>query len=150
MHRENTIDLRIINFIQTEKILTLATCANNKPHCAICYYAYCEKLNIIIFKSTNHSEHVQQGLNNTKTAATIYSSKTTIASNKGVQLECDLITGNENQRREAQKKYYLKFPFALSFPGELWLLELTKIKFTDNSLGFKTKLNWQKNESNSP
>lgn len=144
MNCEQIIDPKIINFLQTEKILTLATCVNDKPHCAICYYVYSEKLNMLIFKSSNHCGHVQQGLINSKTAVAIHSSSNAIATAKGLQLECDFITGTESQNKEAKKVYYLKFPFALSFPGELWLLELTKIKFTDNSLGFSKKIHWQK------
>lgn len=143
MNSHNIIDPKIVNFIQTEKILTLATSFNNKPHCAICYYAYCDKLNMLIFKSSNHCEHIQQGLKNTCTAVTIYSSNS-IATSKGVQLECDFVIGNDRQKQESRKIYYSKFPFALTIPGELWLLELTKIKFTDNSLGFSKKLHWQK------
>jgi uncharacterized protein YhbP (UPF0306 family) len=67
-----------------------------------------------------------------------------MATSKGVQMECIFTKGNEEQRKRTQKTYYLKFPFALSFPGDLWLMEPTKIKFTDNSLGFSTKLHWQK------
>jgi uncharacterized protein YhbP (UPF0306 family) len=143
MDEKNSIDTRIVNFIETEKVFTLATCIDNKPHCAICYYAYSEKLNILIFKSSRSSEHIKQGLSNTKIAAAIFNSNT-IATSKGVQAEGNFIDGTEKQKNEAKKIYYLKFPFALSFSGELWLIELTKIKFVDNSLGFSKKIYWEK------
>ena len=72
-----------------------------------------------------------------------------------IQLETDLDALFLNQRQrfldeknefiESLKKiYYKKYPFAVAFPGNIWGVELTSIKMTDNTLGFGKKIEWKK------
>ncbi|MEO6902439.1 MAG: pyridoxamine 5'-phosphate oxidase family protein [Bacteroidia bacterium] len=140
----NLIDKRILDFIKKQKLFTLATCVDNKPHCSICYYAYSEELNTIIFKSSKKTNHVIEAQNNNNVALAISNDTKEIINIKGVQIEGLFFEPNENQITAAKKSYYLKFPFAITFSGEIWIIELTKIKFTDNSLGFSKKLVWEK------
>lgn len=140
----NLPDKRILDFIKSQDIFTLATCSDNKPHCAICYYAYSEKLNGLIFKSSKESLHVNEGMNNNTVAAAISHSKSDISKIKGAQIEGSFTEPNELQIKEAKHSYYKKFPFALAFSGDIFLIELTKIKFVDNSFGFAKKINWVK------
>ena len=54
--------------------------------------------------------------------------------------EVSLIESNKLKR--STELYLDRFPFAKDLPINLWILKLTYIKMTDNSLGFGKKLIW--------
>ena len=43
-------------------------------------------------------------------------------------------------------EYHKKFPFALAMSGDIYAVQLEKIKLTDNGKGFGKKINWQRAE----
>ena len=47
---------------------------------------------------------------------------------------------------EARKSYIKRFPYAAAADLELWMVEPTFMKLTDNTLGFGKKLIWQSEE----
>mgnify|MGYP003444156386 CR=1 FL=1 len=143
MNNQNSPDREIIKFMQSNSQFTIATCEDQQPYCAICYYAYSENLNAIIFKSNSGSRHINEAQGNPRVAAAIASNKNKLTDSKGVQLEGDFVEPNAEQVLEAKRCYYSKFPFALAIPGNIWLIKLTKIKYTDNRLGSLNKINWE-------
>ncbi len=136
-------DQRIRNFLRSSTSLTLATCINNFPFCAPCFFAYNEELNILVIKSSPETLHVQQALANPQVAGTILPDKMDLARIKGIQFNALFISPEGHMTAQSKKSYYLKYPFALAIPGELWTLRLTRIKMTDNTLGFGKKLIWE-------
>lgn len=144
MLNNNNLPESILNFIRTQSIFTLATSAENTPHCAICFYAYSEKLNALIFKSDRQSRHVVEGINNKNVAVAISPSKIEISKIKGAQIEGTFIEPDAEQLKEGRQNYYKTFPFAIAFAGDIWLIELNKIKFVDNTIGFAKKINWER------
>lgn len=44
----------------------------------------------------------------------------------------------------ARRAYLRRFPYAVAIEAQLWILEPTLMKFTDNTLGFGKKLIWEK------
>lgn len=143
MTNPNHPDQEIIKFLRSHHQFTMATSVEEQPYCAICYFVYSENLNAIIFKSSSDSRHIKEALRNAKVAAAIISSTNKLTESKGVQIEGKFIEPNTEQVHEAKRCYYLKFPFALAISGNIWLIELTKIKYTDNHLGHQNKLNWE-------
>jgi uncharacterized protein YhbP (UPF0306 family) len=139
-------DKRISDFIGEQRILTLATSGDNTPHCAICYYVYLQEFNCLVFKSNVESRHIQEGLKNEMVGVSIVSSsRLKINGSKGVQIEGWLKAVNTHPGAvQARSFYYKHYPIALAIAGELFVIELARIKFIDNSLGFGTKLSWEK------
>lgn len=64
---------------------------------------------------------------------------------KGVQFEGELLMEDHPLTKKAALNYYKKNPAALAMPGEIWTIQINVIKMTDNTLGFGTKLNWERN-----
>ena len=57
------------------------------------------------------------------------------------------VTGRaERGDDEARKCYIKRFPYAAAADLELWMVEPTMMKLTDNTLGFGKKLVWQSAE----
>ena len=139
-----SIDKPIQSFIENQTVLTIATCINNIPYCATCFYTFLEKYNAVAFKSNRDTQHIHEAIQNKYVAGTIVPDKSEIGKIKGIQFSGTFLEPTENLLTEAKKKYYLKYPFAAAFKGELWVIDLTSVKFTDNTLGFGKKMHWQK------
>lgn len=136
-------DQLIIAFLKSQTVLTLATAVFNKPYCATCFYAYSEQSNVLIFKSSKDTVHVQNGLQNNLVSGSILPDRLIAGKVKGVQFSGVFSSPDAGLLDEAKKKYYKKYPFALAVPGEIWVVRLNALKFTDNTLGFGKKLIWE-------
>ena len=137
------IDKRIVDFIKRHHVLTLATVSSEgEPYCAACFYAYDKEHNRLIFTSDDSTRHAQQLLENAKVAVGITLETRIVGKIQGVQ-----ICGVAQRGDDADKKLYIKrFPYAAVAPLNIWAVEPTFIKLTDNTLGFGKKLIWNSQE----
>lgn len=142
----NAVDKRIVAFLKAQTALTLATCADNEPYCSSCFYAYSEKQNLIVFKSSAETRHVSQGLANVRVALSILPDKLVTGKVQGIQLTGKFFSPEGDTMAALQKVFYKKYPFALAIGGELWAISPQSIKFTDNTIGFGKKLLWSAGE----
>jgi uncharacterized protein YhbP (UPF0306 family) len=133
-------DVHTVQFLKMQTVMTLATSQDNIPHCAMCFYIFVEEENSIVFKSKPITNHVQQALANPNVSGSILPDKLIPAKTSGIQFYGMFRKGNQH----AAKHYYQKYPFAAAVPGEVWTIELTKIIFTDATLGFGKKRHWEK------
>ena len=118
------IDPRIVRFIGRHHVLTLATVAGEQPYCSHAFYAYDPERNLLVFaadKTTRHAEEMQA---NRQVAL-------------GIALESKAVGKLQGRRR---------FPFAALAELTLWVVEISYMKFTDNTLGFGKKLIWNSKE----
>ena len=137
------IDKRIVDFIKRHHVLTLATVSSEgEPYCAACFYAYDKERNRLIFTSDDTTRHAQQMLENEKVAVGITLETRIVGKIQGVQ-----ICGIAKRGDDADKKLYIKrVPYAAVAPLNIWAVEPTFIKLTDNTLGFGKKLIWNSQE----
>ena len=137
------IDKRIIEFIKRHHVLTLATVsAQGEPYCAACFYAYDKERNRLIFTSDDATRHAQDMLANAIVAISITLETRIVGRVQGAQ-----ICGNAERGDESDKAVYIKrFPYAAVAPLNIWAVEPTFIKLTDNTLGFGKKLIWNNQE----
>ena len=136
------IDKRIIDFIRRHHVLTLATSVEGEPYCAACFYAYDKERNRLIFTSDDSTRHAQQMLENAKVAVGITLETRIVGKVQGVQ-----ICGVASRGDDGDKRLYIKrFPYAALAPLNIWAVEPTFIKLTDNTLGFGKKLIWSNQE----
>lgn len=135
---------RIISFLRKNTNLTLATSADNVPYCANCFYAYEEQHDLLIFKSSPDTNHIRQALQNRAVAGSITPDKLDAAKIQGVQFHGEFLEPENERLDSLRKTYYKKYPFAMAFPGSIWVIELTAIKMTDNTLGFGKKIEWKR------
>ena len=138
------MDKKISAFIKAQTALTIATSVDSIPYCATCFYAYLEEENLLVFKSDAETKHISDALINNNVAGSILVDKTEIGKIKGIQFNGTFLAPKGVQLKDAQKAYYFKYPYAAAMKGDLWVVELTEVKFTDNTLGFGKKLKWEK------
>lgn len=137
------IEERIIKFIKRHHVLNLATVsAEGVPYCAACFYTYDSRRNRLIFTSDDTTRHAQEMLVNRSVACAITLETRIVGKIQGVQI-CGIAERGNND----DKLLYIKrFPYTALADLNIWAIEPTFIKLTDNTLGFGKKLIWSRQE----
>lgn len=137
------MDERFIKFIKKHHVLTLATVnGEGMPYVANCFYAFDAKRNLFVFTSDLATRHGAEMAANSSVALSIVLETRIVGRVQGLQ-----VTGRaERGDDEARKCYIKRFPYAAAADLELWMVEPTMMKLTDNTLGFGKKLVWQSEE----
>jgi len=138
------MEARISEYIKHNKVFTLATCIDNVPYAANCFYCFEEETNRLIFMSNKETRHIKESIDNLSVAGTINNGVTTVAKIQGIQFTGKLIVPNGKQKNHFNKTYLIKFPFAITKLSPIWGIQLEWIKMTDNTLGFGNKLIWKR------
>jgi len=135
---------KIVDFIKEHHVLTLATSVNNVPYCANCFYVYLEDDNMFVFTSDEETKHVQDIFKNNVVAGSVVLETSVVGKIQGIQFQGKMELPKGDIKKKANKTYMKKYPFAKLMKTQLWCLELSFIKLTDNRLGFGKKLIWMK------
>ena len=137
------MDERFIKFIKKHHVLTLATVnSEGMPYVANCFYAYDTKRNLFVFTSDLATRHGAEMAANSSVALSIVLETRIVGRVQGLQVTGRALRGDD----EARKCYIKRFPYAAAADLELWMVEPTMMKLTDNTLGFGKKLVWQSEE----
>ncbi len=140
----NYPEKRIVDFINEHHVLTLATCIENQPWCANCFYVYLEDENCFIFTSDDETRHVKEVVVNAKVAASVVLETDVVGKIQGIQLTGTMLRPEDDLGSKVKMAYLKKFPFAALMKTSLWILKPDFIKMTDNRLGFGKKLIWER------
>lgn len=137
------MDERFIKFIKKHHVLTLATVnGEGMPYVANCFYAFDAKRNLFVFTSDLATRHGAEMVANSSVALSIVLETRIVGRVQGLQVTGRALRGDD----EARKCYIKRFPYAAAADLELWMVEPTMMKLTDNTLGFGKKLVWQSEE----
>ena len=137
------VNREIIHFVGDNKIASICCVSDNKPHCFTCFYSVLPEDNCLVFKSSESSTHMQILSGNNEVAGTIISSEISMLKIQGIQFE-GVVTNKDAIGIKATKSYYTRYPFAVTVPGRIWVLELHSIKYTNTTNGIKHKTEWNK------
>ena len=138
------MDENIKKYLSVNKVFTIATSISGTPYCANCFYAFDEGSNSIVFLSDKSTRHIMEATENITIAGTIQNGVTIISEIKGIQFTGEFIIPDKDVESNFYEIYYKKFPFAKERPSSIWGIKLSWIKMTDNSIGFGTKLIWER------
>ncbi len=143
------IDKRIVEFINSHHVLTLATSCGNRPYCCNCYYAYDEEQNIFVIKGSDSTRHALEIAENPFVAGSVVLETDEIGKIQGLQFTALAVKHTGNFFDDIKKIYLKRFPYAVAVPGEYLSLEIDFLKMTDNRFGFGKKLIWTKSNCES-
>lgn len=135
---------KIWSFANDQTVLNLATSSEGTPWCASCFFALEKTHKLLVFKSDDKSRHMQEAITQNLVAGTILPDKLKVGKVKGIQFQGSLLSDDGDILKAAQKKYYKKYPYAKVVPGDIWMIKLSLVKLTDNTLGFGKKLIWKR------
>ena len=128
----------ISTFLNKHHLLSIATCKENIPYCASCFYAFIKESATFVIATDAKTRHGSEALLNAHVAGTVALETKIVGKIQGVQF-----TGVFEKASESERKAYLKrFPYALAMNPVLWSIKITYLKFTDNTLGFGKKLEY--------
>jgi uncharacterized protein YhbP (UPF0306 family) len=117
--------------------------AEGQLHCFSCYYAFDEENMLLCFKTSESSLHMQILKQRPLVAGTILPDKLNKLKVQGIQFNGEMLDAEHPMAAQASKRYHLKYPFALAMPGKVCTIALHRVKMTDNSIGFGTRLLWE-------
>jgi uncharacterized protein YhbP (UPF0306 family) len=137
-----SVDKRIIEFINKHHVLTLATTHNNVPYCANCFYVYHEAKNMLIFTTDHSTKHAKDAEEQNVVAGSIVLETNVIGKIQGLQFQGEMSEPKNELLKEVKARYLKRFPVAMLMKTNLWVVDLSFLKFTDNRLGFGKKLIW--------
>lgn len=136
------IDPRIEAFIAKHHVMTLATEADGQPYCAHLFYAYDKTTRIFTVTTSAETRHGTEAIQNERVAGSITVENRTVGLLRGLQFCGRMYRPDAVQSEALRKRYLRRFPYAAAMPLDLWAIELTFAKLTDNRLGFGKKITW--------
>lgn len=134
------MDIKIQDFIDSSQVLTLAVCHENTTYVANCFYVFDREEYYLIFKSDSDSKHIQWAIKNNNVAVSIFENSGGLSNIKGVQINARFDFAN----KKYQAMYYKKYPFAKLSQGEVYVLEILWVKYTDNKLLLPKKIEYHR------
>lgn len=117
--------------------MTLTTVADGRPWSCQVFYAYDEQSNSLLFTSGADTRHIGQALLCSDVAVSIVLESRVVARLQGAQIEGCFAAAQDDRLRTI---YIKRFPFVALALGTLWQVQIATAKYTDNTLGFGTKL----------
>jgi uncharacterized protein len=138
------IDSEISKFIKVNNVATLCCTVNDAPWCFNCFYSFVEQEGVLVFKSMPDSKHAAMLLQNEIVSGTILPTVINFAAIKGIQLVGKVSIATNEHHKKAFKTYYHDYPIGKEMGGDIYVVELTALKFTDNTKGFGYKNNWMR------
>ncbi len=140
--KEESIDERIIEFINKHHVLTLASCSKNEPWCANCFYVYIKEKNLFVFTSDESTKHIKDIMVQDLVAGSVVLETSIVGKIKGLQFRGKIKRPDRLLLKKVRTAYLKRFPVAMLMKTTLWVVEATVLKYTDNRLGFGKKLIW--------
>lgn len=135
---------RITDFFKEHHVLTMAVSNNSESWCANCFYVYLKDEEAFLFTSDSDTKHIVMGLQNNQVSGSIVLETKIIGKIRGIQFTGELQKVENTEHSKYRIKYLKKFPFAIIINTDLWIIKLSKVKMTDNRLGFGKKLYWER------
>jgi uncharacterized protein len=138
------MDKLITDFISSQTVASVCCLdENNRPYCFSCFYAFDREKQLLYFKTSPASQHVKMLLKNHLVGGTIQQDKLNPFSIRGIQFSGVAYWQDGKVLDHASILYHARHPVALTMDGEIWTIQLHKIKMSINSLGMNKKVNWQ-------
>jgi len=135
----------IWKFIQENHVLSTTATWDEELWSVNLFYTSDHYNSCIWVMTDPNTQHGKLMSKNKAISGTISSQEANIHLLKGIQFSgiIELIKDGE-EYKNGLKRYQKRFPIAHLHKKALWKLSFTKIKLTNNTLGFGTKLVWEK------
>ena len=140
----SAVDPRIVAFIRRHHVMTVATVSGEGPYCANLFYAWMSGEGRFVVTSDAATRHGAEALADGRVAGSVVLETRVVGRVQGLQFRGRMERVEGEPARAARNAYLKRFPYAAAADLELWTIEPTLLKYTDNTLGFGKKLIWHK------
>lgn len=142
----NRTDSRIAEFIKEHHLAALAVTDGEDIWSWHAFYVFLEDEMSFVITSEDKTRHIgilKQGKSEIISGA-IGLETEQIGLIRGVQFKARMEFCTEAFVNRYRLSYLRRFPYAILKGGDLWILRVSELKFTDNRLGFGKKLLWKR------
>ena len=136
----------IRDFIISHHVLSLATCGDDGPWAASCFYAFDEPGAALLILSSSETRHGRHMLDRPQVAGTISGQPEALRDIRGLQFTAHATLLDRTERNEALRLYCARHPLARLHASPVWRLALDQLKFTDNRRLFGHKTRWSRDD----
>jgi len=140
----NQPEKRITEFLKKHHVLTLATCIENNPWCANCFYVWLEEEACFVFTTDETTKHGSDAVQNPEVAGSVVLETSVVGKIQGIQFRGTMEIPSGELANKSKFAYLKRFPVAIAMKTSLWVVKVNYMKMTDNRLGFGKKLIWEK------
>ena len=136
----------INRWLAKQHVVTWCVHHEGELWCANAFYLFDAQKMAFYVLTEDKTRHAQMTGQQAKVAGTVNGQPKTVALIRGVQFKGEIrrLDGEESDAR--RKHYTRRFPVAAALKAPVWEIRLDELKFTDNTLGFGTKLHWLRAE----
>ena len=139
----------ILEFIQSNHVVSFAAHTQNDFWAASCFYAFDSENARLIILTSKKTKHAQLMLENPHIVGTICGKIEEIKDIEGIQFSATANCLEEQDAQQTLQIYYQKHPLARLKPSDVWVFSLQTIKHTSNKVDFAQKSFWRKNTKQS-
>jgi len=130
------IDEKIVSFIEEHHLLSCSLVYENKTYSFSAFYLFLEDTPRFIISSKEDTLHVKLLEQNPNVSGVIHLETKTIGKIQGLQYIGVIKKASDEEARE----YLGRYPYASVLNPTYYRISIDYIKYTDNRLGFGTKL----------
>ncbi len=130
------IDKNIVSFIKEHHLLSCSLAYKDKTYSFSAFYIFTEDTKRFIISSKEETLHVKLLKKNPNVSGIIHLETKTVGKIQGLQYVGKIEEANDKEKRE----YLLAYPYASILNPTYYRIIIKYIKYTDNRLGFGTKL----------
>lgn len=138
----NPLPLSIVEFIDSNHVVSVATLDADGVWSASCFYAFDARNATLIILSGTDTRHGAAMLDVALVSGTISGQPKNLRDIRGVQLSAQAERLEGMARHEALRLYTQRHPLARLKSTDAWALRLQAVKFTDNYSLFGHKTRW--------
>ena len=136
------MDERIVKFLK--KMHLASVCAiddDGQPYAFSAFYSFDEVNFCLLLASSDESSHIKFLKNSKLVAGTVALDTKIVCKIVGVQFQGVMREASASER----ETYFKRFFYAKAMDPKIWCINLEKLKFTSNVLGFGKKIKWERN-----
>ncbi|MDQ0325894.1 uncharacterized protein YhbP (UPF0306 family) [Rhodopseudomonas julia] len=139
-------DQRINEFLVSHHVLALACADGQDVWAANCFYLWLPQSASFVILTDGSTRHAEMMLARRQVAGCVAGQPEKVEDIKGVQFSARTTRLPDAAAPSVRTLYEERFPVASKMPAPVWLLEADFLKYTDNSLGFGTKILWSRQD----
>lgn len=132
----------ISRWLGKQHVITWCVASEEELWCANAFYVYDSQNVAFYLLSDDNTRHGQMTGQRAKVAGTVNGQPKTVARIRGVQFKGEIRRLSGDEEAVMRARYVNRFPIARMLRAPVWEICPDELKFTDNTLGFGTKLHW--------
>jgi uncharacterized protein YhbP (UPF0306 family) len=137
------MDNIIIEFLEKQTCASICCLdEDNRPWCFSCFFIFNPGEGLLYFKSSPGANHSSMMKKVPLIAGTVLPDKLNKLRTQGIQFEGVVLDSMDRLTLGASQYYHKKNPLALAIPGDVWTIQVNRIKMTDSKMGFGKKIAW--------